>query len=73
MDNGRGFINSLAVAVDERGRGLGRALLLHAFQDLRAAGVGDLTLDVEAANENALNLYRSVGMEIEREWRIYGR
>lgn len=72
LDSGRGFINTLAVAVGERGRGLGRALLLRAFHDLQAAGVRDMTLGVEAHNENALNLYRSVGMEIEREWRIYG-
>ena len=72
LDSGRGFINTLAVAVDERRRGLGRALLLRAFRDLQAAGAGDITLGVEAHNENALNLYRSVGMEVEREWRIYG-
>jgi ribosomal protein S18 acetylase RimI-like enzyme len=72
LDSGRGFINTLAVAVSERGRGLGRALLLHAFSDLESAGARDVTLGVEAENENALNLYRAVGMEIEREWRIYG-
>jgi ribosomal protein S18 acetylase RimI-like enzyme len=72
LESGRGFIRSLAVADGERGRGLGRALLLHAFADLESAGARDLTLGVEAENENALNLYRSVGMEIEREWRIYG-
>jgi ribosomal protein S18 acetylase RimI-like enzyme len=72
LDSGRGYIDSLAVAVPERGHGMGRALLLHAFSDLLSAGARDLVLGVEAKNENALELYRSVGMEIEREWRIYG-
>jgi ribosomal protein S18 acetylase RimI-like enzyme len=61
----------LAVAMSERHRGLGRALLLHAFADLQPAGGGDLTLGVEAENAAALGLYRSVGLEVEREWRVY--
>jgi ribosomal protein S18 acetylase RimI-like enzyme len=60
----------LAVARSERHRGLGRALLLHAFADLQTGG-RDLTLGVEAENAAALGLYRSVGLEVEREWRIY--
>jgi ribosomal protein S18 acetylase RimI-like enzyme len=71
LASGRGSIDTLAVAIDERDRGLGRALLLHAFADLQLAGVRDLTLGVEAQNAAALGLYRSVGLEIEREWRIY--
>jgi ribosomal protein S18 acetylase RimI-like enzyme len=70
-DGGRGEVRTLAVAVDERGHGLGRALLLAAFGELQRAGAQDLTLGVEAANESALGLYQSVGLEIEREWRIY--
>jgi len=53
------------------GRGLGRAMLLHAFADLQVAGGRDLTLEVQAENAAALGLYRSVGLEVEREWRIY--
>jgi ribosomal protein S18 acetylase RimI-like enzyme len=71
MDSGRGYISTLAVAAGERGRGLGRALLLHAFADLQSAGARGLALAVEAENETALGLYRSVGLEVEREWRIY--
>jgi GNAT superfamily N-acetyltransferase len=71
LDSGRGFVNTLAVAVSERGRGLGRALLLQGLRDLERAGADGLTLGVEAANEAALGLYRSVGLEVESEWRIY--
>jgi ribosomal protein S18 acetylase RimI-like enzyme len=71
LDGGRGYITTLAVAASERGRGLGRGLLLHAFADLQQAGARELTLAVEAENETALGLYRSVGLEVEREWQIY--
>jgi mycothiol synthase len=71
LASGRGSVDMLAVAISERRRGLGRALLLHAFADLQLAGGRDLTLGVEAENAAALGLYRSVGLEVEREWRIY--
>jgi ribosomal protein S18 acetylase RimI-like enzyme len=71
LDSGRGYISTLAVATGERGRGLGRALLLHAFSDLQSAGARGLTLAVVAENETALGLYRSVDLEVEREWRLY--
>jgi ribosomal protein S18 acetylase RimI-like enzyme len=72
LESGRGYISTLAVAGSERGRGLGRALLLHAFADLEEGGASGLGLDVMAHNEGALGLYRSVGLAVEREWRIYG-
>ncbi len=71
LESGRGWVSALAVATAERGRGLGRALLLHAFGDLQRAGARGFSLGVEAHNETALGLYRSVGLEVEREWRIY--
>jgi len=71
LDSGRGYVATLAVATAERRRGLGRALLVHALGELQRAGARDLTLGVEAANDEALGLYRSVGLEVEREWRVY--
>lgn len=71
LESGRGHISALAVATAERGRGLGRALLVHGLTNLQLAGARGLTLDVEADNEAALGLYRSVGLEIEREWRTF--
>ena len=71
MASGRGWVDQFAVATDERGHGLGRALLLHAFAVLEDQGADGLALGVQAANEAALGLYRSVGLEVEREWRVY--
>jgi ribosomal protein S18 acetylase RimI-like enzyme len=69
--DGRAWIQQIAVARDERGHGIGRALLLHAYSDLLAAGGTSLGLDVQAQNDHTLDLYRSVGLDIKREWRIY--
>ncbi|MDQ6775760.1 MAG: GNAT family N-acetyltransferase [Actinomycetota bacterium] len=71
LDSGVGYVSGLAVALSERRRGLGRALLLHGLADLVAAGANSLALDAQAANDTALGLYRSVGLEVKREWRVY--
>ncbi len=71
--DGRGWVEQLAVARAERGRGLGRALLLHALADLRSRGATSYALGVQAENEHAIGLYRDVGFEPEREWRVYAR
>lgn len=71
QDDGHGWVYQLAVATDERGAGLGRALLLHSFADLLAAGATGLGLAVQAANSNAIGLYRSLGLEVEKEWQVY--
>jgi ribosomal protein S18 acetylase RimI-like enzyme len=72
-DDGPGCVSQLAVATGERGGGLGRALLVHALDDLREVGATALRLGVMAANEHALGLYRSVGLEVVKEWRTYQR
>jgi ribosomal protein S18 acetylase RimI-like enzyme len=71
LASGRGYIDTLAVATADRRGGLGRALLLHGLADLQLAGARGLTLGVEAENQTALGLYRSVDLEVEHEWRIY--
>jgi ribosomal protein S18 acetylase RimI-like enzyme len=70
--DGRGWINQIAVAKSARGRGLGRALLLHAGADLLEHGATSLALGVSAANAAALRLYESTGFTIDREWRYHG-
>jgi ribosomal protein S18 acetylase RimI-like enzyme len=69
--DGRAWIHQIAVAQDERRHGLGRALLLHAYTELLASGAKSLGLNVQASNEKALDLYRSVGLDVTREWRIF--
>lgn len=52
---------TFCVAPSCRNAGLGRALLEAAVAELRAAGAGQLFLEVEDGNEAALRLYRSFG------------
>jgi ribosomal protein S18 acetylase RimI-like enzyme len=54
-------IVSLALAPAARGRGLGRQLLERAAAELAAAGVTELLLDVDAANEGAIRFYEREG------------
>ena len=68
FSDGVGWVSQLAVARDQQGRGLGRALLLEALGRQVSSGATRLGLGVSAANSDALRLYRSIGLEIDREW-----
>jgi ribosomal protein S18 acetylase RimI-like enzyme len=70
-DDGLGWVSQLATAKDERGRGLGRAMLLEALRRRAAAGARALGLSVQAENSNALRLYLDAGLHIDREFRTY--
>ncbi|HEX8101165.1 MAG TPA: GNAT family N-acetyltransferase [Solirubrobacteraceae bacterium] len=61
-EDATGYVDYLAVAERARGRGLGRALLLHGLAALRAAGLERVELSVQGQNASATRLYESVGM-----------
>jgi mycothiol synthase len=62
-----GYIDSLSVRRPWRGRGLGRALLLEAFTELRRRGLPSAYLGVDSENPTgAMGLYESVGMRAKR-------
>lgn len=63
-----GTINLLGVQREFRGRGLGRYLLLWGIERLRSVGLEQIELGVEAENEQAVRLYRSVGFDPVEEW-----
>jgi mycothiol synthase len=63
-----GWIPTLAVCKPYRRRGLGQALLLHAFRALQAHGVKQVGLGVDAKNKSgATRLYQRVGMHVDQE------
>ncbi len=67
--DGQGWIMSLGVTRDQRGRGLGRRLMLEVLRRLRAEGVREVRLTVEPTNAAAIMLYRSIGFVSEDEVR----
>ena len=69
-------MNSLVVSMARRGRGIGRALLVHALRVLADDGISRVPVGVRADNASAVTLYRSLGFEaIETEtvWRCPAR
>jgi mycothiol synthase len=64
-------VGDLAVRKPWRGRGIGRALLLAAFQTLRERGQSVVRLMVDAQNvTNAVRVYEAAGMQVSRRFDV---
>jgi mycothiol synthase len=59
----RAWISNLTVDPAQRGRGLGRAMLLAGLASLRERGAGSIALGVDAGDPTPLRLYQSVGFQ----------
>jgi mycothiol synthase len=71
---GGGFVDWLGVRRPWRRRGLGRALLVHAFRELHARGAERVGLGVDAQNATgATRLYESVGMRVEADHATFAK
>jgi mycothiol synthase len=67
-----GWVKDLAVRPAFRGRGLGEALLLAAFAELRRRGLATVGLKVDADNPTgAVRLYERVGMTLDRRYLMF--
>lgn len=62
-EGGTGGIYGLGVLPENRGRGFGRAILVHAVEKLKDAKAAEIMLQVAAENATALGLYKSCGFE----------
>jgi ribosomal protein S18 acetylase RimI-like enzyme len=60
-EEGAIYLRSFGVLPDERGQGIGRALLAATIAEFWREGARQFALDVVTDNNNALSLYRSVG------------
>ena len=68
----RGWLKDIVVHERERGRGLGKALLHHAFRTYAARGAQTVGLKVDSTNPTgALKLYERVGFDIDRRYGIW--
>lgn len=69
-----GWIFELGVRPEAQRKGIGRALLRHALADLSRRELPFAQLNVDSGNPfGAVDLYRSVGMEVHREWWTFGK
>lgn len=59
----RGQIESVRIARDLRGQGLGRTFLLWAIEDCRARGCGLIQLSTDASRTEAHRFYLALGFE----------
>jgi mycothiol synthase len=72
-NNEEGWIDILGVVPDARRGGLGRALLADGLRWIEAQRAKTAILGVDAQNEKALTLYRSVGFEPLTESHVYNK
>jgi mycothiol synthase len=74
VSEGIGWINTLAVRAAWRRRGLGFALLNHAFRELYGRGMRRMALGVDAENPTgATRLYERAGMHKVQQYATYGK
>lgn len=59
------WVLSLAVSADQRGRGLGKRLMLEVLRQVRRERVHEVRLTVEPTNAAAIMLYRSLGFSAD--------
>ncbi|KJF44312.1 GNAT family N-acetyltransferase [Draconibacterium sediminis] len=62
------YLQSIAVSIQMRGKGLGQRLMKHIGEIAIDKGSKTLSLDVSSKNENAINSYKKFGMEIFSYW-----
>ena len=61
----RGWINYLAVDLDQRGRGLGGIMMKRAEEMLADVGCPKINLQVRSNNTAVVEFYRELGYEVE--------
>lgn len=61
-----GAVQNVGVAPEFRRQGLGEALVLQSLSGFRALGLKRVYLEVTAANEPAVSLYRNLGFRLTR-------
>jgi ribosomal protein S18 acetylase RimI-like enzyme len=60
-----GHITQVCLVPEQRGRGLGRALIQCSAAELRRRGSKTLSLTVTQANSGAVNLYKQMGFQLQ--------
>lgn len=69
----RGWVSGLGVMPEHRRQGVARALLSGVMENARKIGAKHLQLEVLSNNQSAIQLYRDMGWEVERELLVWER
>jgi ribosomal-protein-alanine N-acetyltransferase len=67
----KGHVVSVAVLPDHRRKGIGGALVTKAMEGMRGYGAKQFYLEVRVTNEEAISLYKKLGLEVARTIRGY--
>lgn len=67
----KGHVVSVAVMPEYRRRGIGEALVTKAIEGMRIYGAKQCYLEVRVTNEEAIGLYKKLGLEVTRTIRGY--
>ena len=65
------YLEDLFVKPEERGKGYGRALLVHLAQIARDRGCGRMEWAVLDWNDTAIKFYRALGAKPMQEWTVF--
>ena len=65
------YLEDLFIRPDDRGKGYGRALLVHLAKIARDRGCGRMEWSVLDWNEPAINFYRKLGAKPMHEWTVF--
>jgi GNAT superfamily N-acetyltransferase len=64
------YLEDLFVLPEFRGRGMGRALLVHVARIARDRGCGRMEWTVLSWNRDAIDFYESIGASVLPDWRV---
>jgi ribosomal-protein-alanine N-acetyltransferase len=67
----KGHVVSVAVLPESRRKGVGGALVVKAMESMRMYGAKQCYLEVRVTNEEAVRLYKKLGLEVTRTIRGY--
>jgi len=67
----KGHVVSVAVLPEHRRKGVGGALVTKAMEGMRKYGAKQCYLEVRVTNEEAISLYKKLGLEVSRSIRGY--
>lgn len=71
FEDGNASIHGLGVLPEYQGKGYGKEMLYALINNIIEYKVKDICIEVESKNDNAFQLYKNTGFEVESAWEYY--